>query len=579
MFPSGIAYISAVLREKGYNLHKLNLNNTDKPVAQVLINVINQNHIDVVLTGGLSGQYGSIRNIVEVVKKNGSQLQTIVGGGIITSAPIYAMKALEFVDYGVIGEGEITICELLDAIENKKSIKKIPHLVVNDKGNYFLTKGTQKAVDIDALPFPDYDGFGLEQLLQVAPNIIGMNEEKTFQIFTSRSCPFACTFCFHSTGRKYRQHSLDRVFEEIDYFLQKYDINYLSIQDELFGYNLDRVEEFCNRIRPYNIDWFAQFRVTDITEKVVKLLRWAHCKTIGLGIESADNTVLKSMNKKITIEDTNKALDIIHNEGIGVQGCLIFGDIKESKSSALRSLQWWKKNIHYGVQLSLIVTYPGTYLFNYALEKKIIKDPVKFIRDTCPVVKLSNMSDKDYSWMVGQILSMQRIPESLPAENKSEVVLDATRKDLTIIAPCNNCGHINTWKNIKIFVAESLICQNCGRRHYAPIPETLVTKISFKIETLINKYETVCFWGINSFFYGFCQSLTIKKTGIRCVDKSKIRQGILVNDIKVQPTQIIKEEHIECIIVAVPQYYSNIYPSIKEEFPNVKQIINILDLV
>jgi len=111
------------------------------------------------------------------------------------------------------------------------------------------------------------------------------------------------------SGQKFRQRSLDSVFSEIDYLVSRYGVKYLSIQDELFCHSVERVREFCKRIRPYNIRWLAQFRVTDVTPELVAMLKEAHCATMAFGIESADNRVLKSMKKQITIEQTERALE------------------------------------------------------------------------------------------------------------------------------------------------------------------------------------------------------------------------------------------------------------------------------
>ena len=93
---------------------------------------------------------------------------------------------------------------------------------------------------------------------------------------------------------------LDDVFEELDYLVEKYQVKYLSITDELFGARKGRVEEFCERIKPYNIKWTATFRIPQLTPTVVKLLKDANFHTASLGIESMDDTVLKNMQKKIT---------------------------------------------------------------------------------------------------------------------------------------------------------------------------------------------------------------------------------------------------------------------------------------
>jgi radical SAM superfamily enzyme YgiQ (UPF0313 family) len=69
-------------------------------------------------------------------------------------------------------------------------------------------------------------------------------------LITSRACPYSCTFCFHSSGRRYSERSLDDVFAEIDYHVKKYMANFIIILDEVFSPDNRRMKEFCERIKP-----------------------------------------------------------------------------------------------------------------------------------------------------------------------------------------------------------------------------------------------------------------------------------------------------------------------------------------
>jgi radical SAM superfamily enzyme YgiQ (UPF0313 family) len=104
------------------------------------------------------------------------------------------------------------------------------------------------------------------------------------------------------------------------------------------------------------------FRVDDIDEELVDIIRHSTCISIDLGIESADNEVLKSMRKKIAIEQTESALSLLYQNKITFSGNLIFGDIEETFDSANRTLNWWKTHIHYNIGLSFINVYPGAFI-------------------------------------------------------------------------------------------------------------------------------------------------------------------------------------------------------------------------
>ncbi len=521
LFPQGIAYISSAMMDAGLNPFKLNLNHIDGSVEEIIAEFIKNHSIDVVLTGGLTGQYGAIKNIIDASKRYNPSIINIVGGGIITSAPHDSMRALENADYGVIGEGEIIVCELCRALEENKPVMNIAGIIYKTNIDYSISNGIPAPVDVNKLSIPDFEGMGMDLLLEKVPNVIGISDYNTFPIITSRGCPFKCTFCFHPSG-KYRSRKLDHVFAEIDYLVEKYDVKYLAVQDEWFGHNRKRIKAFCDRIKQYNIRWFAQFRVTDISEELVSMLKDANCATIGFGIESADDRILKSMKKNITVADTNKALELVYKAGIGIQGCLIFGDIAETLETASNSINWWLDHVEYGLQLHVVNAWPGTSIFEYALRNGLIKDTVQFIKDSCPTVRLSKMSDDEYAWMLEQILTLQRATGSLPAEVHS-LNVDFKSATMDIAGKCTSCQSENYWTQIRLFIAESLACKQCGRRHYSPIPRQIADRVSENINKLQKEFGKVCFWGVNSYFYEFSKMLSIDNSNVICVDKSDIR--------------------------------------------------------
>jgi radical SAM superfamily enzyme YgiQ (UPF0313 family) len=408
-FSLGICYVSSSMKKAGYEVYTLNLNHREGNVYDILKKEIELNNINVVVTGGLSVHYNLIRFIVESTKKISSNIITIVGGGIITSDPEAAMTALEYADYGVIGEGEITNCELCYALENGISIDEVDGLIYkSEKGKYVRTKARKEIQDINSLPWPDYEGLEFEKSLQNAPDVGGMNSQKTVFMIASRSCPYSCTFCFHTVGKQYRQRSLDDFFEELEYMISKYDIEYLCLEDELFSVNFERVQQFCERIKKYNIKWWAQLRVNNITKELLTVLKESGCDTISFGLESADNRILKSMRKGITIEQIEHALKLVYDMGIHIQGNFIFGDIEETMETATNTIKWWKNHPEYKIHFSMIMLYPGTHIYEYACEKGIIKDKVKYLREGCPQVNVSKLSDVEFAELLKTLLELNK---------------------------------------------------------------------------------------------------------------------------------------------------------------------------
>ncbi len=400
IMPMGILYVSAALKASGTcNVFTLNLNHYEEDDRSVLGKIIFQNNINVVGCGGISGQFIEIYPLFRIIKEINSAIITIAGGGMITADPIPAMDAFDgYADIGAIGEGEITMPELMQAIGTGSSYNEIDGLIFREDNKWHITKRRADIMDLDSIPLPDYAGFDYDKYLETNGEIVDNVKYSPVAIIGGRSCKYNCTFCFHPSGSRYRQRSLDSIFTEIDWLLAHYDINYIALREELFASDEQRVLDFCERARSYPIVWSIQLRVDSVTQTIVNALKESNCRYVFLGIESADNRILKSMRKNITIEQVEAALKMTIDAGLDTRSTIILGDEQETIESARRTLDWWKEHRKYSaIDLGLIIAFPGSTLYKHARKNGKIPDPVKFLNDGCPVVNLSeNITDKEF---------------------------------------------------------------------------------------------------------------------------------------------------------------------------------------
>ena len=166
-----------------------------------------------------------------------------------------------------------------------------------------------------------------------------------------RSCPFNCTFCFHPSGTKYRKRSIDSVFEEIDYLIEHYHIKNIAVTDELFVRKMEDAKEFCRRITQRGIGYVISLRVDMVNREMLTLLRDSGCLSIGFGLESADNSILASMKKHITVEQIDDAMGLCCELGLNCMGNFIFGDQNETYETAMNTINWWKNHPQYRIAI------------------------------------------------------------------------------------------------------------------------------------------------------------------------------------------------------------------------------------
>lgn len=407
VMPMGILYVSAYVKRSGVaNVYTINLNHHDGQEYDILAKYIKDNKIQLVGIGGLSGEYADIARVVSYISDINQDIIIQVGGGIMTADPEVTMQALPKVDYGIIGEGEKTSVELIEAIASGHDVSSVDGIIYWDNdGKLKKTNQRDEFDNLDELPFPDYKGFNYAEYLKCNPDLSDDGKKYSqVSIIGGRSCRYNCTFCFHPSGSKYRQRSLDSIFSEIDYLVKNYDISYIALREELFATDNERVRQFCKRVEPYDFDWSIQLRIDSINQELVDMLKNTRCRYIFVGVESADDKVLQSMRKGITKTQIEDALGMLKDAGLNSRSGVIFGDTEETYQSAMFTLNWFRQNREkYRMFVDMVIAFPGSIIYKRACKSGIISNPVQFLKDGCPIVNISKMSASEFESLVKQI--------------------------------------------------------------------------------------------------------------------------------------------------------------------------------
>jgi anaerobic magnesium-protoporphyrin IX monomethyl ester cyclase len=579
IFTLGIAYVSSSMKKNGYNVVTLNLNHFSGDDFSVIKSTIEKNDIHVVATGGLSPQFHIVQSVIKSAKLVNRNIVTIVGGGIISADPETAMRALQYADFGVLGEGEITMNEWASTLEKGGDFSSVEGIIYKDGAVYRITKKRDEIKNLDSIPWPDFDGFNIDKYLEAPPaNFAGLSNKRMICMVGSRACPYKCTFCFHTNGSTYRQRSWDDFFGELDSLVSRYKIEYLYMVDELFAVDKDRVKEFCSRIKKYNIHWFSSFRINMVDQELLKILKGSGLDVMFFGLESADNKILKSMRKGITIEKTEKVLKLVSESEIDLYGCFIFGDIEETSETVNNTLNWWEAHPQYNIHLTLIKPFPGSHIYQYACEKGIIKDKVKYLKDGCPQVNISKMTDAEFLKLGNYLSEAQSFTNSI--ESLKLEWSDSKLGRITISGLCSGCQNNDTWENIKLFANDYICCSNCGQKYDIPCPDILRENIDKNISILLQKFHKVAVWGMTLTIMDlFGKSKILNGPNIFPIDISESKTQMARNSKAIYSPSILEQEEIEIVIIAVPPSGRQITCQINENHKIVKKIIDICWLI
>lgn len=424
----------------------------DEPM-KALVEKIQEQDTDVLMCGGLTSEYRLLKQIYKTARETKPGIIIVGGGGGFTSEPIL-FSELTGVDYAVIGEGEITNCELANALENNLDVSRIQGLVYKTENGYSQTHPRPYIKNVDSIPFPSYEGLSMDKYLD-NQNVDGWYNYYTYYSDTprmmpmlmARSCPFQCSFCFHPIGKGYRTRSLDNFFEELDMWVEKYRINGIALIDECFSIEPKRVIEFCSRIKPYKIAWACQMRAETYTDEVLSAMKEAGCIGACFGIESMSEKVLTNMNKHLNEKIIDRALTLTYKYRLGCTGNFIFGSEAEDFETVSESLMWHynhaeKYKNHPVRQFSYVQTYPGSIYYENACKKGLISNRKNFIEQGNWNLNITGLTDREYE-TIGDIVRLCRRENY----NKGEVIqikhISKNRVNFTF--RCSFCGEINTY--------------------------------------------------------------------------------------------------------------------------------------
>lgn len=549
MIPVGMACVSASMKLVCKNVFNLNLEFEAGDIFDLIKEMIKKHNIDVVLTGGLSGQFSKIKKILDIVKKINDKIITIVGGGVITSLPQTAMRAFELVDIGVVGEGDLTIQELLLAMNADKNIESISGLVIKKNGEYILTKERKEINDLDSLPYPDYVGLGYNKLWGIS---------KTASIVGARSCPFSCTFCFHPSGKKYRVRSINNIIGEIDFLVTNYKISTIGLNDELFVANRKRLIEFCEKIKPYNLSWGCTVHAATFHDDLLLMMKESGCVQICIGIESANDDILMSMNKRTKFAKIEHALELIHSNGIAIEGTLVFGDIAENIASVDKTIEWWRNNRKYLINLVRLITFPGTAVYNYAVKQGIIKDEVAYIKNNSPYVNISKLNEKQYKELSLRLTTEEAFYSNPPP--KFSILSVDFQKQTTLVRYECDCGNSDKIWTRGILLSNTVRCMKCNHGFTIPYHKEYSTEImSEKLKAIISEKGNIAFWGL-----GREMQLLLKKIdpsileNSYLIDRDPKKQGLTFIGKNINNPSILIKKDIQ-VVVPTPILGAGVY--------------------
>jgi len=340
-----------------------------------------------------------INDVIEMNREIRNKIDTIsiIGGPHVTALPEDILK--HGFDISVIGEGEKTALELLNELKKESyDLSKVNGIAYQENGQTIVNP-SREMIDITNSVMPAYDKIYMEKYLRVSDEVLRGVPIRAAIVMASRGCPYGCTFCACNKvfGRRVRYRDIENIRQEVKLLKDKYNAEAIWFADDTMTVSYDHVKKICQLMKEEKMFWGAQSRVDLTDEVIVKLMKESGCLQLDFGVESGNQRVLDEViNKRIKLEQVEKAFDLCHKYGIRSHAAFMLGLPTETSDEAIQTFEFAKKLKPNWYAFGIFTPLPGTYLYDhYYKPGEITMDDYKNVTFHKPTEKFNKSEVKD----------------------------------------------------------------------------------------------------------------------------------------------------------------------------------------
>ncbi len=368
IYPSlGLGYIAAILEKENHQVKIIDCD-AENVYLKDIEEISNKYQPDLVGIYIMTWTYQQANKIAKLIKSINPMIKIVVGGSGVTCMPEPILKYGNF-DFGVIGEGEITIIELIKTIqENKTNFSKIKGLVFKQNKKIIINEPRPLIKNVNSIPLP------ARHLMPIKKYYDVFTKKKHFAtVIATRGCPFNCIFCDRKNrmGKRWRVRSPKNIVNEIEDIKSKYNIKEFMFFDDNLIVDKDWTYQLCEEIlkRNLKIIWECRARADRLLdEDLVKTLKKAGCYRIRIGFEAGNNKILEILKKGITVEQSRQCAKICKKTGIEIFGYFMMGSPCETEETLQETLDLALEIDPSFAIFSKTILIPGSELFDWGVK-------------------------------------------------------------------------------------------------------------------------------------------------------------------------------------------------------------------
>lgn len=373
----GLGYLASIARKDGHKVQILDCKMGGMTFEDFETFISGQRH-DLFGFQIFSYDINHVKKHIEMIKKHNHKALIVAGGAHPSGDPKGLMKYLEGLDFAFVGESEIGFRKFLALLEERgplnilkahSSLKNIPGLIYRgDAGEVFVNPASY-VDNLDSLDFPAWDLMDPREYPE-APHGAFARQFPTAPIIITRGCPHSCTFCAGKviTGLKLRKRSIENVWSEVEFLIEKFGVKELLIEDENFSLHKDLLEEFCLKLinTGKKISWSfpAGIRLETLNKKNIKLMEEAGCYSMAVGVEFGSQRIHDLTQKRMSIGVIEDRVALLSKSKIKITGFFLMGIPGETREDIRSTIDLSLRLDLDRAQFNNFMPLPGSQLWN-----------------------------------------------------------------------------------------------------------------------------------------------------------------------------------------------------------------------
>lgn len=310
-----------------------------------------------------------------LAKEHAPGCTTIIGGPYGTSD---SAKALEdkHVDFTARGEGELTLFNLVERLEKGEPVHGLNGLAHRRNGQAFPGNFPELIDDLDRIPYPAWDLINLESYfvdgrIRRLTNPI-QSRRRGISVFSTRGCPYRCTYCHNVFGKKLRKRSVENVLGELRWLVEDFGVQEVEFIDDVFNLDRARAKAICDGIINNGWDLKLAFpnglRADQMDEELVDKMRRAGAYRINYAVESGCPRVQHMIRKNLDLERARQIIDYTAGKGISTGGFFMLGFRDETEEEAWMTINYALKTKLHTASFFILTPFPNTPMYDEAVQ-------------------------------------------------------------------------------------------------------------------------------------------------------------------------------------------------------------------